>query len=311
MKALDEGARSKLWYLVSLASYLGALLYHPKAAPVLVALIAYYFLIHRGAHRESLAPRAWLTFVPYVGVALFSLLVGLWLREEQPFLQENFRHGPHVYQNYLHYLRMAVVPYPLLHDAEFAGGLVASVAWLGIGAWLLKDSRRRATHLFALLWFLPAFLPAITFTWGAFPRELYIAGPGLALVLSFFFVSLLDHLSPLRFSRVLALAALVVLVALASQRTLMNERTQGLFSAQSQDFIQELRETYPTLPEEATLYVVGAPFSLRLFNDVHLRSAVSVYYGNIEIRSVSEDEARQLEQSPTPNDRVFRYSGYD
>ena len=39
--------------------------------------------------------------------------------------------------------------------------------------------------------------------------------------------------------------------------------------------------------------------------------AVSPYYGDSAIRSVPEDEAREIELSPQPNERVFRYSGYD
>lgn len=319
MKALDGGARSKLWYLVSLASYLAALLYHPKAAPVLVALIAYYFLIHRGTLEESFSLRPWLRFVPYIAIALFPLLVLLWLREENLRQQMNIGFGPHIYENYLRYLFLAVVPHPLLADRGSAGGVAptlagsvaAALAWLGIGVWALKDSRNRAAHLFALLWFLAAIWPLVTFRWGAFPRHFYSVGPGFALVLSLFLVSVLDSLPPLRFSRVVAAAVLVVFVVLASQRIFITERGQGLPAAQSQDFIEELREIYPTLPEEATLYVVGAPLPLRFFDDIYLMSAVSVYYGDIDIRSVSEAEARELEQSPRPNDRVFRYSGYD
>ncbi len=319
MKALDEGARSKLWYLVSLASYLAAMLYHPKAAPVLVALAAYFFFVHGGTRRESLAFRSWLRFIPYLGIALFPVLVSLYLREEYLRLQFNFSYGPHLYENFLHYLFMGVVPYPLLAGTKvfgtvaptFTGGIIAFSAWLGIAIWPLKDSRKRAAHLFALVWFLTALLPLLTFRFGASPRQFYIAGPALALVLSLFLVSALDSLSRLRFPRFAGVAVLLVLLVLASQRIFITVQDQGLPSAQSRDFIEELRQTYPTLPEKATLYVVGAPLALRIFGDVYLVNAVQTYYGDIRVEPVSQTQALELEQFPQPNERVFRYSGYD
>ena len=103
----------------------------------------------------------------------------------------------------------------------------------------------------------------------------------------------------------------MVFVVLATQQILDTERSQEVGAAQSRDFIEELRQTYPTLPEETTLYVVGAPFSLRIFGDVYLVKAVSLYYGDIAIRSVPENKAKEIELSQQPNERVFRYSGYD
>ena len=193
----------------------------------------------------------------------------------------------------------------------FTGGIVAFSAWLGIAIWPLKDSRKRAVHLFALVWFLTALLPLLTFRFGASPRQFYIAGPALALVLSLFFVSLLDSLSSVRISRPLAAGVLLACLALASQRMFITQQDLGRPAAQSQNFIEELRETYPTLPEEATLYVVGVPLPLALFDGVYLRSVVSVYYGDVNVHRVSEEEAQELEQSPQPNARVFRYSGFN
>ena len=91
----------------------------------------------------------------------------------------------------------------------------------------------------------------------------------------------------------------------------ITQQDLGRPSAESQDFIQELRQTHPTLPEEATLYVVGAPLPLVLFDGVYLRSVVSVYYGDVNVQRVSEEAAQALEQSPQPNARVFRYSGFN
>lgn len=319
MQALDGGARSRLWYLVSLTSYLAALLYHPKAAPVLVALVAYYFLIHPGNLDRRLSPRAWLRFAPYMGIVLFPLFVGLLVRSEFTDVQGNFGYGPHVYKNYLHFLVMGVVPYPFLASDRlfgtatptFTAGIIAFFAWIGIGGWPLRDGRTRAAHLFALLWLLTAILPLTLFIWGAPPRQFYIAGPAFAIVLSLFFVSLLDSLSTVRFSRAVVVSVLLVCLVLASQRVFTTQQDRSRPQAQSRDFIEELRQTYPTLPEDATLYVVGAPFSLRVFGDVYLVKAISLYYGDIRVEPVSQTQGRELEQSLRPDERVFRYSGYD
>ncbi len=103
----------------------------------------------------------------------------------------------------------------------------------------------------------------------------------------------------------------MVLVVLATEQIHATERSQEVGTARSRDFIEELRETYPTLPEEATLYVVGVPLPLALFDGVYLTSVVSIYYGDVNVHRVSEEEAQELELSPQPNARVFRYSGYD
>ena len=57
--------------------------------------------------------------------------------------------------------------------------------------------------------------------------------------------------------------------------------------------------------------MAGVPLPLVLFGGVYLKSMVSIYYGNVNVRRVSEEVARELEQSPRPNERAFRYSGYD
>ncbi len=124
-------------------------------------------------------------------------------------------------------------------------------------------------------------------------------------------VTIVDRLPFPRLSRTAGAAVLVVLLVLASQRIFIEQQAQGLPSAQSRDFIEELRETYPTLPEEAALYVVGAPLPLVLFDGVYLKSVVSIYYGDVNVHRVSEEAAQELEQSPRPDARVFRYSGYD
>ena len=319
MKALDGGAQRKLWYLISVTSYLAAMLYHPKAAPVLVALVAYYFLIHPGNPNRRLSPRAWLRFAPYVGIVLFPLFVGLLVRSEFTDVQRNFGYGPHVYKNYLHFLVMGVVPYPFLASDRllgaatptFTAGIIAFFAWIGMGGWPLRDGCTRAAHLFALLWLLTAILPLTLSIWGAPPRQFYIAGPAFAIVLSLFFVNLLDSLSKVRFSRVVLASVLLVCLVLASQWMFTTQQDRGRHAAQSQDFIEELRQTYPTLPADAALYVVDAPFSLRVFDNVYLVKAISLYYGDIRVEPVSQTRAQELELSPQPNERVFRYSGYD
>lgn len=310
LRSLDNSSRRHLWYLASLLSFAGAMFYHPKAAPLVIVLVAYYFFINCDTPRRALSPRSWFTVAPFVVLALFEVVIVWWLSQNDPAPRIVVHLGPHMVDNLHDYLRMAVI-FDSFAKVSFDGySVVVMLVWLGIVAWLLRNAENRWLHAIMLLWFVAAIAPALFVDVPAQSRELYIAGPALALILSFCLAGVLDALPQMRRSAVFALAGAAIFVAvlsLISWRTVLNERRFGQNAAQSHRFIQELTLTYPDLPEHSNLYVVDAPFILRVFNDIYLVDAVRVHYGDIDVLSVTEERAKAIEQAPGPNDRVFRY----
>lgn len=311
LRALDNSARRHLWYLASLLSFTGAMFYHPKAAPFVIVVVAYYFFVHCDTPRRALSPRSWFTVAPFVVLASAEVAIGWWLRQNEPALRIIVNFGPHIVDNLHDYLRMAVIPQSLSRVSISGFSVTVVLVWLGIVAWLLRNAENRWLHAVMLLWFVAAIGPALFVAFPAQPRELYIAGPALALILSFSLVGVLDALPQMRRSALPALAGVAIfaaVVSLVSWRTVLNERTHGQNAAQSQRFMKELALTYPDLPEQTNLYVVGAPFVLRLFNDIYLVDVVRIHYGDIDVSSISEEGAKAIEQAPGPGDRIFRYN---
>jgi len=140
-------------------------------------------------------------------------------------------------------------------------------------------------------------------------RKLYPAGPALAVFLVMYGTALLN-LPPARLQPYVR-ALSVGLLALALVGGMMLARDNGEpvreRAQESERFVQALRETYPSLPERSTLYVVGAPGTLTGFGDVHLLSCIQAFYGRVDAYNVSEARAAALERSLDEGDRVFRY----
>lgn len=304
IESLGTGAKFRRWYIISVVSFAAAVLFHPKAAFVLAALGGYYFFVYASDLRALLSPRAWLRFAPYVLVALFLLSVGLWLQHQDPN-QGAFGYGPHIYKSYEDYLRMAVIPDPWLSGTRLraAGGVV----WLCISFWLLRDTRYRSVGLLGLAWLAASLFPLTTFKWGAFNRELYTAGPAVALLLAVFSISLLDRLPKRTLVNALVVAAFAAALVVVGKRTVRNEDIVAGYATESHSFIQQMQAVYPTLPAKASVYVVGTPFSLGLFADIHLNELGQVYYGDIELHTVSAAKADEIEQAGQANTFVFRY----
>jgi hypothetical protein len=194
-------------------------------------------------------------------------------------------------------------------EANSANYYLASIATLSVTGWLLVVIPGRATNLFALIWFHASLLPLTVSTWGAGWRELYVAGPGLALVLSLFAAPLIEFVSrsPAALLRVLAVAAAVALMILGVHRNLLNQQDSAAFAAEGRAFVSQLRQTYPALPRGGTLYVVGAPFPLALFDYAYVEPVVSLYYSDVHVKAIGAGQASAVPASLGPNDRVFYY----
>lgn len=304
---MGEAGR-RWWYALSVAAYVAAMFYHPKAAPVIVAHIAYCALVPARSPRELLAPRTWLWLIPYVAVAAFTIIVGYELRLRSPTALFSFRYGPHVYTNYVWYLRMALWPHQTGAEATTANRLPACLLWFWICLWMLSHARRRE-HAVALVWFFVALVPLTSAVFGASPRELYVAGPALALILAAFAVSVFDALAANRVAVRLAAAGFAGIAVYALSLTTWNAAHQGGYSEDAHAFITQLQREQPALSASDTLYVVHPPQSLSFFGSVNLYEVVYVFYPGVAVKLAAEVEATKIEAAHDPSNKIITFSG--
>jgi hypothetical protein len=119
-----------------------------------------------------------------------------------------------------------------------------------------------------------------------------------------------------------AFASLLLLLALAGAMVGARNNLRDLEARalEAKQFVYALRETYPSLPQGSTLYVVDAPDSLRYLGDIHLLGAIQAFYGRVDAYGLSEEEANSLETlgvaassdqerllTLDANDQIFRY----
>ena len=191
--------------------------------------------------------------------------------------------------------------HPVPHFVAFIGMLLMLV-FLPAMAYLAR--RKRALprgELFVILWFLaslaPLLTPVVVVDVGVLNRKLYPAGPALSIFLVMAGSSLLALPPPRLQTYAKAIAGLLLVPVAVGAMTLARDARDGFsaFALEQKPFVQALRETYPSLPEGGTLYVVDAPKALTYFGDVHLLAAVQAFYGRVDAYGVSEEEATSLE----------------
>jgi hypothetical protein len=216
--------------------------------------------------------------------------------------------------------------YAAAHFVAFVIFLLLLASLPAMALWKKRNVAPPLTELFVIVWFLASVAPLLTrdqfFVVGVLSRKLYVVGPSLSILLVLCGASLLSfvprRLSP--YARSLAALLLVVVLVGAMIRATENRRDVAALAVESERFVGALRETYPSLPEGGTVYVVGAPSIIRLFDDTYLVSAIQAFYGKVDAYSVSEEQATSLENfgvatSPKTerlfvldaDDRIFRY----
>ena len=320
MKFIDGGRRATYWYVASVLMFLAALLFHLKAAPILVPMVGYYLLNIKPAARDLLRPSSWGIFVPYAALVLAYLGVQLWVRQEYDYLGALYQIGWFNGHNFLAYLSMAVLPVqleirnPNIYadvSVHVPAMITGSLLLAGLCLWVLaKGGRRLTVELVALTWFLAAVLQLITFTIGAIGRDLYIAGPAWAILVGLVGVWCWDRVagSGVLVARLALAAALIAAIGFASARTISYERGVGNESAQLEAFISGLRRTHPVLPEGSTVLAIRGPSfagdqedrmevrrSLSFFYAVIIDPLVDIYYDGVRVRPVVGNEIPALE----------------
>jgi hypothetical protein len=317
MRYVDGAARRRAYYLGSFLAFVTAILFHSAALTLAVVLPAYAFLVG-GTPQEALRPRSWFPLAPFAVVAIALLGIQVWVRAHLG-VEEQFRFGWHQYSNYGNYLGMALFPVfaldterlmePLPRLLEGLEG-IASVAMILLSVALLTQRRWPHLGVFVVVWFYVSLLPDSTLRFTTMGRVLYMPGAALAI----FFVAAvlwLKETLPASFLRLGTRAAPFLLMAIlvpTAFLTVHHAQRYGQKAAENETFIAQLRESVPSMDAEGILYVVNAPMNLVAFDDTRLDALVELYYGEIEVRSLSLAQAAQVEVSLGEKDQIFRFS---
>ena len=306
---LDGGPRRQLCYVASFACVIVAMLLHPESIGTFAVLVLAYLLWRVRTLNDLRAPRLYLPVVPQIVLALVFLGLHQYIREHNDYQQLAFKFGPHMVRNYLTYVAYAGNPFdPTGGTAHWREALpIVGVGLAGLYL-LFSTSLNYRSRLLVLAWFALALVPLTTFTLGIHDetRKLYFPGPAFALIIAMSAVSGWDWLSPrLRpFSlqaldvRYVPVAGVVLLVAVAlplrtwqiTDQTHMAEATLTHVDSQAyKGMIDQVRQTYPALPEGARLDLTGVPWPLQLLGVLDSRTvaAIQVYYGETEVIAVS------------------------
>lgn len=319
---LDGGVRRSWYYAASLLSFLVALLLHPETAQLFAVLVLAFLLLRSSGFREALDLRRWLPFLPFLAVEVGFLGVQALARQAIDY-QTTFQLGDHMVDNYVRYAAFAVDPFravtahvPFQADSRSLEGWRTWLPLVVAGVpvfWLLAVSRSRPyVSLFALCWFLLALLPLSTWTFGAVSRKLYVAGPAMGLLGAVLLVTVLDYLAdktPLRFSLMAPLCALIIIIPFGARVIEMTGRFEDE-AAGYQLLIDEVRQSDTAIPDGARLYLVGVPWNYIAFSGAYraVQNSFQLYYGlNSVYLTVTDEQLRELDVPPVPGDIIFHY----
>ncbi len=319
MKSI-EGPRFRLVsYLGSLASYTASLYFHLETVAWVIPLGALALFAIPAAPTLRLEPKRLLLLIPFGVSSLGSYALHSWIASNTPVQEGIYHLGPHMLTHFKNLMSNAL--YPRAPEDELAH-YVAFVAMLAVMASypVLAYLARRSlisllVALFVVVWFLVsvALLTSVDvpFPNGVLNRKLYVAGPALSILIVMFGAQVLAVLPRRVYLSAGWLGILVVLFCLLGAMSAASHEMAELSETadDSERFVSALREEYPSLPQGSTVYVVGAPFAMRLFGDVQLVKAVKAFYTGVDAYNVSRKEARALEPTLQDDEYIFRYRG--
>jgi hypothetical protein len=306
MQFWEDGRRNPVAYWGSLAAFAISVLYHSASLPLIVAIVAYAFIL-RGEPPDALRPRSWLPFAPFIAVVLASVAVQLYVRGQLES-GEAFRIGLHQYLNYAWYLSLSLIPVERFGEDWEPMYVVGSAAMLALTLVLLMRRPIDRLALFGLIWFYASLFPDSTLRLGAFGRVMYASGVPLAIVLVSSAIWFVQSL-PARWGTLVTRAApYVVVLATVPVIAVAYNGVDGLRdnAAENERFARQLRAEVQSMPAGSTLYVAPIPRSLRfLAGQSHLDALVHLYLGQgIIVREYDPANPPAL----GPDDRLLRYA---
>jgi 4-amino-4-deoxy-L-arabinose transferase-like glycosyltransferase len=301
LRYLDGGPRRMVYWAASLVAMTAAILMHTETVSTVPILFVVFALVPQRDLKDLLSVQTWLPVIPHgiVGLGLVSLHA--WIRAHSELQQMLFKWGSHVFEGTLDNLALAANPFSLdVDDVALWRTVIAVVPLVAISAWLLwRERRRPGSGAAAVVWFYLTLIPLAAFVLGPQPRKLYVVGPPLAIMLAIAAVAAWDRLRArdARYGAAIGYAAFAVLALTFSVRTwqvldgdnLSDVNRYGVSSASYRLMVDQIRETYPDIPEGRRIELVGVPQSMlpegRLDN--RFINAVQLYYGQVSVVGVS------------------------
>ncbi|MCI0855106.1 MAG: glycosyltransferase family 39 protein [Chloroflexi bacterium] len=302
-------------YSASILFFVIAMLTHSTAITLVAVLPAYAFLLG-GRPRDALRPTAWLPFAPFVLTAAVMIGIQVWVRTNLG-VEEQFRFGWHQYSLYGRYFGAALFPILVLDMEAWPVGIravlnvIEGLASLGVivtGIFVATQHRRSLIGVFAVFWLLVALLPDSTLLFPISGRALYLPGPAFAILFVAAIVLLKGAVPERHLSRARLVAFTALFLCLAGAIALtVHATSSGQTASTNRAFVNDLTDSIPELEPNSTLYVVGAPLNLVVFDDSRLIALVDLYYDQVEVRRIGLQEAAQVELTLAEGDRIFRY----
>lgn len=251
---------------------------------------------------------SWAPLVPLAGVFLAYELIRTRLLTEPPGNSDVWNPGTHTPGQFWYYVKVTAFPAGpgttgLAHWLQAAAGAVV------LGSLPVLLVLRRWLMSAMVVAFLMSALPYAPLTLAVSPRYVYFVAAFFALGLAVIMRELLDHAAlvvhPRLFWPGVALLSGAVLVAGSVS---IHRRTQEWIEtgpAVHQAWVDELRATYPTLPEGGTLYCANTPLVLALFDNLILGPTVGYYYPGVSAAPFAYGDLTAVRASLGPNDRIF------
>lgn len=307
MKSLDQDEVRLSWLISSFYLYGASVFFHQETLAWSPVFVAYFFLLRPRISSSDRSNAGWIVLVPYIVLAMLVAAIQRGMFVQTAYHQQVFTVGHHLLTQFKNYASNSVFPTRFdWSEAHFAAFIVFLVIIVAVSA-LPAMTRFNRSHsvnprlgIFAVVWFLfalaPLLTPSVFLNIGAFNRKLYVVGPSLAIILVTMSIVLLEMI-PKRFSfrAVVIGAALVTVMAVGAIQEGGRSLDGSRRTAESaRSFIDSLRSEHPDLPEGGTLYVLNAPLSLTIFDDVFLVSAVQAFYGRVQTYSVTEPELETI-----------------
>jgi hypothetical protein len=195
---------------------------------------------------------------------------------------------------------------------------IAAIALLRLSEQVLRKGTGGAR--FAVAWWYLALIPYSTqATWLLAGRYMYFGMSAFAILCGMFVAwlaeaSWVDAFPRLprwpwpTLARAAAATAVVVSAVILTWGMLHRQDTFGDQAEESHAFLNQLQETYTSLPQGSTLYVVDPPASLMFGDDgLFLRPAVRLYYPGVTVKNLRYDQLPQVASSFGDGDYVFTY----
>ena len=313
----ERGLLAGVLYGATLVSAVLALGAREPGVSIFLILPAYYFLVH--APHEWRQPRAWLRFAPFFAVLGVYAIMRYSITTDVASGEGGNAVGSvgwHMFTNVFLFNQWAVVPIYSNLGAWFP-------AVTGFAAILLMRVheefffRGGGVGRFLVFWWYVVVFTYSTAGWikpliagrylymalGAFAILCGLAVPWLADLARRWFPAVGS------WAKVVAYAAVPLVIAPALiWGTLHHEDSFAWGAGESHKFVDQLRDSYDSLPAGSMLYVVNTPKVL-LFADgpFFLTPAVRWYYPGVTAKNISPEEAPGIHASMGENDHILVY----